>query len=61
MFLRTLWCLNSEISDVAIVNKIIDGIKVGRFREIAEAVQGDMDKVTMMSFTILSGKDMRIR
>ena len=37
-------CLNSEISDVAIVNKIIDGIKVGRFREIAEAVQGDMDK-----------------
>ena len=43
-------CLNSEISDVAIVNKIIDGIKVGRFREIAEAVQGDMDKVTMMSF-----------
>lgn len=43
-------CLNSEISDVAIVNKIIDEIKVGRFREIAEAVQGDMDKVTMMSF-----------
>lgn len=43
-------CLNSEISDVAIVNKIVDGIKVGRFREIAEEVQGDMDRITMTTF-----------
>ena len=43
-------CLNSEISDVAIVNKIIDGIKVGRFREIAEEVQNDLDKITMTTF-----------
>lgn len=43
-------CLNSEISDVAIVNKIIDGIKVGRFREIAEEVQNDLDRITMTTF-----------
>lgn len=43
-------CLNSEISDVAIVNKIIDGIKVGRFREIAEKAQNDLDRITMTTF-----------
>lgn len=43
-------CLNSEISDVAIVNKIIDGVKVGRFREIAEEVENDLDKITMTTF-----------
>ncbi len=43
-------CLNSEISDVAIVNKIIDGIKVGRFREIAEEIENDLDKITMTTF-----------
>lgn len=43
-------CLNSEISDVAIVNKIIDGIRVGRFKEISEMIQGDMDQVTMSVF-----------
>lgn len=43
-------CLNSEISDVAIVNKIIDGIKVGRFREIAEKIQNDLDRITMTTF-----------
>lgn len=43
-------CLNSEISDVAIVNKIIDGIKVGRFREIAEEVENDLNKITMTTF-----------
>lgn len=43
-------CLNSEISDVAIVKKIIDGIKVGRFREIAEKVQNDLDRITMTTF-----------
>ena len=43
-------CLNSEISDVAIVNKIIDGIRVGRFKEISEMIKGDMDQVTMSVF-----------
>ena len=43
-------CLNSEISDVAIVNKIIDGIKVGRFREIAEEIKGYMDRITITTF-----------
>lgn len=43
-------CLNSEISDVAIVNKIIDGIRVGRFKEIENMVHGDMDRVTMLVF-----------
>lgn len=43
-------CLNSEISDVAIVNKIIDGIRVGRFREICAMVSGDTEKVTMSVF-----------
>lgn len=43
-------CLNSEISDVAIVNKIMDGIRIGRFQEINEMVQGDMEKITMAVF-----------
>ncbi|MDC7289647.1 ROK family protein [Blautia schinkii] len=43
-------CLNSEISDVAIVNKIIDGIRVGRFKEISDMVGGDTEKITMSVF-----------
>ncbi len=43
-------CLNSEISDVAIVNKIIDGIYVGRFKEIQEMTGGDPDRITMSVF-----------
>lgn len=43
-------CLNSEISDVAIVNKIIDGIRIGRFREIAESVHYQTEKVSMRVF-----------
>lgn len=43
-------CLNSEISDVAIVNKIMDGIRVGRFQEISEMVHGDMEQITMSVF-----------
>ena len=43
-------CLNSEISDVAIVNKIIDGIYVGRFKEIQEMTGGDQDLITMSVF-----------
>lgn len=43
-------CLNSEISDVAIVNKIIDGIRLRRFQEIFEMVNGDVEQVTMSTF-----------
>lgn len=43
-------CLNSEISDVAIINKIIDGIRIGRFREINESVDGDVELITMATF-----------
>lgn len=43
-------CLNSEISDVAIVNKIIDGIRVGRFREIERMTNGNTDLVSMSVF-----------
>lgn len=43
-------CLNSEISDVAIVNKIIDGIRVGRFREIKQMINGDTSLITMSVF-----------
>ncbi|MFV0361542.1 MAG: ROK family protein [Suipraeoptans sp.] len=46
-------CLNSEISDVAIVNKILDGIRLGRFREINEQNK----EITMQSFitSVLNG------
>ena len=43
-------CLNSEISDVAVVNKIIDGIYVGRFKEIQDMTGGDPDLITMSVF-----------
>lgn len=43
-------CLNSEISDVAIVNKILDGIRVRRFKEIYEMVHGDVEQITMSTF-----------
>lgn len=43
-------CLNSEISDVAIINRISEGIRVGRFKEIADAVNNDTDQVTMALF-----------
>lgn len=43
-------CLNSEISDVAIVNKIIDGIRVGRFKEIERMTNGDENLITMSVF-----------
>ncbi len=43
-------CLNSEVSDVAILNKIRNGIDVGRFKEIAEMVQGRPEQITMETF-----------
>ena len=43
-------CLNSEISDVAIVNKITEGLKIQRFKELAQLIGNDPDKVTMDVF-----------
>lgn len=43
-------CLNTEVSDFAIVSKIKDGIKVGRFREIVDMVNGDLSEITIVTF-----------
>lgn len=43
-------CLNTEVSDYAIVSKIKDGIGVGRFKEIIEMVQGDLHDITIVTF-----------
>lgn len=43
-------CLNSEVSDISIVDKILEGIRVGRFREISEMVGGDLSKIDMDVF-----------
>lgn len=43
-------CLNSEISEVAIVNKIIDGVRVGRFKEIKQMINGDEGLITVSVF-----------
>lgn len=44
-------CLNSEVSDISIVNKILEGIRVGRFREIFEMTGGDLSKIDMDVFS----------
>lgn len=56
-------CLNSEISDVAIVNKIRDGIRLGRFREISERINWELEKVTMAVFieSVLEGHEDSVR
>ena len=46
----SIGCLNSEISDISVVNKILEGIRVGRFREIFNMVGGDLSKVNMDVF-----------
>lgn len=43
-------CLNTEVSDYAIVSKIKDGIRVGRFQEIVEMVEGNLNDITIVSF-----------
>lgn len=43
-------CLNSEVSDFAIVTKIKDGIRVRRFQEIVEMVNGNLDDITVAVF-----------
>lgn len=43
-------CLNTEVSDYAMVSKIKDGIRVGRFQEIVDMVKGNLEKITMVTF-----------
>lgn len=52
-------CLNSEVSDVAIMSKIRDGVLSGRFKGIAEIIHGDTEKITMAVFreAVLAGDE----
>lgn len=43
-------CLNSEISDYAVINKIKEGIEIGHFQEIYDMVQGNTDEISMDHF-----------
>jgi len=43
-------CLNTEVSDFAIAAKIREGIRIGRFQEIKEMVNNDMDAITVNTF-----------
>lgn len=43
-------CLNTEVSDYAIVSKIKEGIRVGRFPEIVEMVNGELGEITIVTF-----------
>lgn len=49
-------CLNTEVSDYAIVGKIREGIRVGRFREIVEMVNGEQDTITISTFVESVGR-----
>ena len=52
-------CLNSEVSDVAIMGKIRDGVLSGRFKWIADRLRGDTEKITMAVFreAVLAGDE----
>ena len=43
-------CLNSEISDYAIISKIRDGIGIGHFRDILARANGNVDEISMDDF-----------
>ncbi|MGL6198219.1 MAG: ROK family protein [Lachnospiraceae bacterium] len=43
-------CLNTEVSDFAIAARIREGIRIGRFREIKEMVNGDVETITVATF-----------
>lgn len=43
-------CLNTEVSDYAMVSKIKDGIRVGRFQEIVDMVKGNLENITIVTF-----------
>lgn len=52
-------CLNSEVSDFAIISKIQDGIRVRRFHKIVEMVHGDLSAITTGTFvdSVLEGHE----
>lgn len=52
-------CLNSEVSDFAIISKIQDGIRVRRFHQIVEMVNGDLSAITIGTFvdSVLKGHE----
>ncbi len=52
-------CLNTEVSDNAIVSKIRDGIRVQRFLDILDMVDGDLDAITIETFvdSVLAGHE----
>lgn len=52
-------CLNSEVSDFAIISKIQDGIRVRRFHKIVEMVHGDLSAITIGTFvdSVLEGHE----
>ncbi len=52
-------CLNSEISDVAIIGKIMDGMRMGRFAKLSDMIDDDPDRVTMEVFAeaVLAGDE----
>lgn len=43
-------CINSEISEVAIVNKIMNGIRIGCFQDIWEKANHNSDHITVQLF-----------
>lgn len=43
-------CLNTEVSDFAIAARIREGIRVGRFQEIKELVDNQLDLITVSTF-----------
>jgi predicted NBD/HSP70 family sugar kinase len=49
-------CLNTEISEFAIISKIREGIAVGRFQEIYELANNDLSAISMKLF-IISAKN----
>lgn len=43
-------CLNTEVSDYAVVSKIRDGIRVRRFQKIYDMVEGNIDRISIEHF-----------
>lgn len=43
-------CLNTEVSDYAIVGKLKEGIRVGRFQEVVDMVGGNQEAITIADF-----------
>lgn len=43
-------CLNSEISNIAIISKIKDGLKIGRFEGLRNIIEGDINNLSLSTF-----------